>query len=120
MSKSHLGKVMYPVVGVVLVLAFWQLACIAWKMPTSVLPHTRRRGTGHRQALANVAAGRLGHDEGNDVRIRTCLGAWYSAGDGRIALAPHQPDVLPIASSTAVRSQGSAGSDPTCVVRHGY
>jgi len=38
MSKSHLGKVMYPVVGVVLVLAFWQLACIAWKMPTSVLP----------------------------------------------------------------------------------
>lgn len=38
MNKGHLGRIVYPIIGVLLVLALWQFVCVAWKMPSSVLP----------------------------------------------------------------------------------
>jgi NitT/TauT family transport system permease protein len=38
MNKDAVGRIFYPVVGVILVLALWQILCTAWKMPSSVLP----------------------------------------------------------------------------------
>ncbi len=38
MSRDSVQRALYPVVGVLLVLLAWQAACIAWKMPSAVLP----------------------------------------------------------------------------------
>ena len=38
MNRDSIERVLYPVFGVVLLLALWQIICIAWKMPSAVLP----------------------------------------------------------------------------------
>ena len=38
MKGTSLERIFYPLLGLVLVLSFWQLVCILWKMPTAVLP----------------------------------------------------------------------------------
>ena len=38
MSRDSVQRALYPVVGVLLVLLAWQAACIAWKMPSALLP----------------------------------------------------------------------------------
>ena len=38
MTRNNLERIVYPLLGVVIVLALWQLTCVLWKMPEAVLP----------------------------------------------------------------------------------
>ncbi len=38
MNRNTLERFIYPVIGVGLVIALWQLVCVLWKMPSAVLP----------------------------------------------------------------------------------
>ena len=38
MTRNNLERIVYPLLGVVIVLALWQLTCVFWKMPEAVLP----------------------------------------------------------------------------------
>ena len=38
MNRDSLQRMLYPIGGVVLTLGVWQLVCMAWKMPSAVLP----------------------------------------------------------------------------------
>jgi NitT/TauT family transport system permease protein len=38
MSRASIERLVYPVLGVALVIAIWWLVCVIWKMPAAVLP----------------------------------------------------------------------------------
>ena len=38
MNRASIERLVYPVLGVALVIALWWLVCVVWKMPAAVLP----------------------------------------------------------------------------------